>query len=103
MNNEESLDEIPLDVNDVITYIFHPMIDYPLTELGLIREYKQDGRHIHVIFAFPFPNIPIKTQLISSVEKPLKMMGYTMDYEIELMTEPEKMHFMELEKKGWKK
>lgn len=99
MNDEE----IELDVDDVISNIYHPMINFPLTELGIIRSYEKSGKHIHVIFAFPFPNIPIADQLIGSVKEPLEMMGYSIDYETELMNEAEKAHFLALEKTGWKK
>lgn len=94
--------DIPENLASAIAAVKHPAIKYSLNELGIIRQYYMKGKSLFVTFAFPFPNIPIKDKLISSVENPVKELGYSFEYEIVLMTEVEKNSFLKLEKLGWK-
>ena len=44
-------------------------------ELGIVKNVSVNDANITVEFAFPFPNIPIKDDLIHSIKKPLEELG----------------------------
>jgi len=94
--------EIPENLKNAIESVRHPAIDFSLVKLGIIREYHFEGNNVSVTFAFPFPNIPIKDMLVGSVAGPVKSLGYSMDYKIDVMTDQERNDFMQLEQAGWK-
>ncbi|MBN1251627.1 MAG: DUF59 domain-containing protein [Bacteroidales bacterium] len=80
----------------------HPAIDYSLIELGILTDIDLENNKVDVVFAFPFPNIPIADQLINSVAIPVKNMGLEFNYSIRGMNDEEKTMFMTLESQGWK-
>ena len=47
------------DVASAITKVGHPAINYTLTELGILSEIDLIENTVEVVFAFPFPDIPI--------------------------------------------
>ena len=57
---------------------------------------------IVLVFAFPFPNIPIADQLINSVKTAVEPLGLNLQHSIRTMDEEEKAMFMQLETQGWK-
>lgn len=88
---------------NVISEVKHPAIDFSLVDLGIIRENIEVVESVvRLIFAFPFPNIPIAGALVNSIAMPLKNIGYDLKYEIVLMTDEEKVKFMRMETEGWK-
>ncbi len=89
-------------LTDTISVIKHPAIDLSLQELGIVKEVKIEENKVTVIFAFPFPDIPIGDQLINSIGNPVKNLGYNFDSKIVIMTEAEKQKFLELEASAWK-
>ncbi|MEN8124503.1 MAG: iron-sulfur cluster assembly protein [Bacteroidota bacterium] len=90
------------DIINAISGVQHPAIANTLINLGLVREVEFNNNLATVIFAFPFPNIPIAEQLIYSVYEPIKELGVDFDYSTDDMTEDEKAKFMQLEAEGWK-
>jgi len=91
------------DLAQVITKVPHPFINYSLTELGILTDIDLDNELVSLEFAWPFPKIPIRDQLVESVEKVVIDMGFKLKYTERIMTVSEKNEFMILEKKGWKK
>ncbi|NQU80128.1 MAG: DUF59 domain-containing protein [Bacteroidetes bacterium] len=90
------------DVVNAISKVRHPAIDFSLLELGTVKNVKLIGNTVGLEFAFPFPNIPIADQLISSIEKPIQDLGLLPVYKVTVMTEEEKGKFMEMEAQAWK-
>ena len=90
------------DVANAITKVMHPAINYPLTELGIVTDVELEDNKVTLVFAFPFPNIPIADQLINSIALPIKDLGLELEYSIRGMNEEEKLTFLKLESAGWK-
>ncbi len=72
-----------------------------MINLGIVSNIDLVENTVSVVFAFPFPNIPIAEQLIASIENPVKEMGLDFDYTIRVMTDEERALFMQLEQEGW--
>ena len=89
------------DIIDAISNIKHPAIDYSLLELGIVKGVDLADNTAKIIFAFPFPNIPIANTLISLISNPIEAIGVGFQYEIVLMTEEDRINFMEMESKAW--
>ena len=87
---------------DAISQVGHPAINFSLIDLGIIQDIDVVDKTVKLTFVFPFPNLPIADVLINSVKGPLSAFGYTLEYDIRIMTEEEKAKFLDLETKGWK-
>lgn len=85
-----------------INLVMHPAINFSLVDLGIVKSINITETKTTVVFAFPFPNIPIAEQLINSVSEHVLSNGTQFEHEIVLMTEQEKAKFMQLETDGWK-
>lgn len=90
------------DIIDAISEVKHPAIENSLMNLGIVKEVKLIDNVANVVFAFPFPEIPIGEQLIYSIYEPIKALGVDFNYDVVTMTEEEKAKFMQLEAEGWK-
>ncbi len=90
------------EVYAIVKDVRHPAIDHTLFDLGIIKEVNLEGETVSVVFAFPFPNIPIEDQLVGSVAEPLIEKGAEFMYKVDLMTEEEKSKFMKMEAEAWK-
>lgn len=90
------------DVLKSIENVMHPAINFSLVKLGIVKDVVVEDNTAKVIFALPFPNIPIINDLIFSVSQPIMNMDLKFKYETVLMTEEEKAKFMKLEAEGWK-
>lgn len=90
------------EVIDVISNVQHPAIGYSLLELGIVKDVEIEENIVTAVFAFPFPNIPIADQLISSISNPIKSLGLDFKYLIVVMNENEKAKFMKMEAEAWK-
>lgn len=82
--------------------IEHPYINYSLIKLGIISDIKLTNNKVSVVFAFPFPDIPIADILTESIEKTVRSLGFGFSQKIRIMNEVEKTRFMQLEEEGWK-
>ena len=89
------------EVMNEVSKVKHPAIDYPLTELGIVKNLDLENEIANVTFAFPFPNIPIAGQLLNSIAQPINKLGLEFQYKIELMTEDEKSKFIRMEGEAW--
>lgn len=90
------------DVIKMLEGVKHPAIDLSLLELGMLRNIVIDGNRISAEFVFPFPNIPIKEVLFTSVREPLEAMGLSVSFTESLMTQDEVQRFLALETSNWK-
>ena len=90
------------DVHNKLKEIKHPFIDCTLTELGIVKNITVNDITVIATFALPFPNIPIKDQLISSVKTALEQLGAKVEIRTTIMTQEAVQNFLYLEKKNWK-
>lgn len=90
------------DALKLAAQVLHPAIDRNLVDLGIVKDIDVDGDVATVTFAFPFANIPIADQLISSVRVPLESQGLNVEIKITVMTESELQTFLAMEQEGWK-
>ena len=90
------------EVENAISNVEHPAINYSLIRLGIISNILLLGKKVIVEFAFPFPNIPIADQLIGSVEKPIKNLGLSFEHNVRTMNDQEKSKFLQMETEAWK-
>jgi len=89
------------DIIKAIIDVKHPAIANSLLNLGIVKDVELKDNIANVIFAFPFPEIPIADQLVYSIYEPIKALGVDFNYDIIDMTEEEKATFMKLEAEGW--
>jgi ATP-binding protein involved in chromosome partitioning len=89
------------EVKDALSKVKHPAIDNSLVNLGIVSNIDLVENTVSVVFAFPFPNIPIAEQLVASIENPVKEMGLEFEHMIRGMTDNERALFMQLEQEGW--
>ncbi len=90
------------DVINKISDVMHPAINYSLVKLGIVKDVIIENNSATVLFALPFPNIPILYDLIFSISQPVMDMGLEFKYETQIMTEEEKNRFLMLEAEAWK-
>lgn len=90
------------DALKIASQVMHPAIDRNLVDLGIVKDIEVENDNATIIFAFPFPNIPIADQLISSVQFPLEKLGLKVEYEITTMNQQEVQAFMAMEQAAWK-
>jgi len=89
-------------VEKVLTGVKHPVINLSLVDLGIIKDFNIQKGKVKVIFAFPFPNIPIKEQIIKSVRKAVEKVGLEIEIETTIMSQEEMQKFLSLEQENWK-
>ncbi|MHA1727560.1 MAG: iron-sulfur cluster assembly protein [Promethearchaeota archaeon] len=80
----------------------HPMINFSLLDLGILKEVEVKGSKISITFAWPFPNLPIKEQLENSVLQNLNKFNAEIEKKVTQMSPEEVQKFLRLEKEGWK-
>lgn len=90
------------EIVELLSQVEHPAISYSLIKLGIVTDISLSGEKVRLVFAFPFPNIPIGETLINSIAQPLQTHGLELDYEIRIMTEIERQRFLQLESEAWK-
>ena len=90
------------DLAQKITKVEHPYIKYSLTELGIVTDIDLEDNLVTLEFAWPFPEIPIRDELVASIEKVVFDLVFELKYTERVMTNIEKNDFLALEKRGWK-
>ena len=85
-----------------ISFVEHPAINATLQELGILSKVDVKGELIQSEFSLPFPNIPIKDDMINSVKIIAESFGFKFLFTERLMTEEEKKKFIEIEHANWK-
>jgi len=89
-------------VRELLGNVKHPAIDRTLIDLGIVKSIAVDGNRVEILFAFPFPNIPIKDMLINSVTEPLVQRGMEVKVETTVMSQDELQKFLDMEREAWK-
>jgi len=90
------------DALKIASQVMHPAINRNLVDLGIVKDIEIENDNATVIFAFPFPNIPIADQLISSVQTPLEKLGLKVESKMTTMNPKEVQAFLAMEQAGWK-
>lgn len=90
------------EIINALSDIKHPVIDYSLIDLGIIKDIALENKKVKILFKLPFPDIPIKDILINSTAEPILAIGMKFEYEIQIMSEDEKQRFIIMETKGWR-
>jgi metal-sulfur cluster biosynthetic enzyme len=90
------------EVVSKISEVYHPAINHSLIKLGIVQDIELLDDSVILTFVFPFPNIPIADNLISSVEKPIMEMGLSLEYIVRIMNDQERARFLQLEAEAWK-
>ncbi len=93
--------KIKEEILELISIVMHPAINYSLLDLGIVKDLNVNENSVEVLFAFPFPGIPIADALVNSISQPIVAKGFEFKYKIELMNTEEKDNFMEMETVGW--
>ena len=90
------------DIINVLEKVEHPAINYSLIKLGIITDIELKDNKVSLVFAFPFPNIPIADTIIVIVAQPLQQLGLEFNYNIRIMTDDERNRFLQLEAEAWR-
>ncbi|HHE65770.1 MAG TPA: DUF59 domain-containing protein, partial [Bacteroidetes bacterium] len=80
----------------------HPAIDCSLIDLGIVKDIKVEEDKVNITMAFPFPNIPIRYQLVRSVQEPLEKLGLDVEVKTTVMNQEELQNFLKKEGENWK-
>ena len=94
--------DLKTNVEKLVGEVMHPAINASLVELGIVKEIKTSEDKIEILFALPFPGIPIMDQLINSVRAPLTGLGIDIEITTSIMDETEKNRFLAIEYAKWK-
>ena len=90
------------DLLEVLNLVEHPAINSTLKDLGILSQVEIKGQLVKAEFALPFPNIPIKDDMVGSVKILAESFGFDFLSTERLMSEEEKQHFLEVEHANWK-
>jgi len=94
----------PWDVNQVLSKIMHPEINFSLVELGMIKDVVCQEHQIELTLKLPFAEVPIKDLLIQDIKGALGELGAAtqVDINVQQMTQEERNKFMKMAEEGWK-
>jgi len=94
----------PPDINQALSKIMHPEINYSLVDLGMLKNVicKQDK--VNLTLKLPFLQVPVKDLLIESIKKTLSDLDSSIQVEINLeqMSQEQRDKFAKMAKEGWK-
>jgi len=92
------------DVEQALSKVMHPEIDYRLVDLGMIKDVVCEEDKVGLTLKLPFFGIPIKEDLIQSIKGALADLDKAIQVEIneEEMSQEERGKFMRMAKEGWK-
>jgi len=92
------------DIFNLVNKVKHPAINRTLRELGIIKDISiknNKDNKVLITMAFPFPNIPIKDQLVSSIKEPIERVGAEVQMRYTIMNQDELQAFLKMEEAGW--
>ena len=70
------------DVEQALSKVMHPEIDYRLVDLGMIKDVVCEEDKVGLTLKFPFLEIPIKEDLIQSINEALADLDKAIQAEI---------------------
>ena len=88
------------ETKEILSKVKHPEINSSLVELGMIGEIKEESNKISVELKLPFKEIPIREILENLIKEALKDKG-KVEVFVSLMSDEEKMKFLELARRNW--
>jgi len=91
------------EVETALSNAMHPEISYSLVKLGMIRGVEVNGSVVSLTLLLPFPNIPIKGDLVRIIEESIKKLGKNLKVEVKTseMNEEERKRFLVMAREGW--
>jgi len=94
----------PHDVEQELSKVMHPEINYSLVDLGMVEDIVCDKDEVHLALKLPFLQVPVKDLLIDIIKKTLSDMDSSIHVEIniEQMNQEERDNFTKMAKEGWK-
>ena len=94
----------PPNVEQALSKVMHPEIDYRLVDLGMIKDVICEEDKVGLTLKLPFLGIPIKEDLIQSIKGALADLDKVIQVEIneEEMSHEEREKFMSMAKERWK-
>ncbi len=92
------------DVEQALSRVMHPEIDYSLVDLGMIKDVVHRENKVGLTLMLPFGGIPIKELLIQSIKGALSDLDKAIQIEIneEEMSQEERNTFMRMAKERWR-
>jgi ATP-binding protein involved in chromosome partitioning len=90
------------EVIETISGVKHPVINFSLLDLGIVKNIRVEDDKVKITFAFPFPHIPIKDILVNLVDQAMQSIGVDVEYDFTVMNEEERARFIRMEMEGWK-
>ena len=89
------------EILNLLDQVRHPAINHTLRELGIIKELSIKDNKVLITMALPFPGIPIKDQLISSIKEPIEKLDAELEVKQTVMSQEELQAFLKMEAEGW--
>ena len=90
------------EIRQVLSNVKHPVIDRTLIDLGILKDITIRNDKVVLTLAFPFPEIPIKEQLINSVREPLEKLSVEVEVKVTVMNQEKLQRFLSMEQDAWK-
>jgi len=92
------------DINQALSKVMHPEINYSLVDLGMIKNVICEGKKVDLTLKLPFLQVPVKDLLITNIKKTLADLDNSIQVEtnIEEMSQEERENFAKMAKEGWK-
>jgi len=92
------------DVEQALSRIMHPEINYSLVDLGMVENVICEGKKVNLTLKLPFLHVPVKDLLITNIKKTLAGLDSSIQVEanIEEMSQEERDKFTKMAKEGWK-
>ena len=95
------------DVHKALSQVTHPVIDYSIVKLGIIKKIVVKNNIAVITMAFPFIGAPakdisIRNQMINDVKQSVENLGLKFQLEQTEMTSEEFKTFLAIEKESWK-
>jgi len=94
----------PHDVEQALSKVMHPEINYSLVDLEMIKDVVCEERKVSLTLKLPFLQVPVKDLLIDIIKKTLSDLNSSIQVEInmEQMSQQERDKFKKMAKEGWK-
>ncbi len=91
-------------IDQALSEVMHPEINYSLVDLGMIEEVSCKGEEASLTLKLPFLQVPVRDLLIEIVKKKLTDLDNSVRVEVnvEQMSQEERDRFTKMAKKGWK-
>jgi len=91
-------------IDQALSEVMHPEIDYSLVDLGMIENVSCKEDEVSLTLKLPFLGVPVKDLLIESVREKLSDLNnsVTVQVHIERMSQEERGRFTKMARERWK-